>query len=131
MPKEDQTTDPRISVSRLTFSDDSALDIEEEDVVVVVGPNNAGKSATLRAIRDKLNEPAAQSPVLKSIQLVKRGDVEDFVRSVTSWARRQPHNPQNPGYAALGQTVYQNQIRHGWDREDHAVGQLTRWLCHF
>lgn len=130
MPNEDQVT-PNISVSRLTFSDDSALDIEEGDVVVVVGPNNAGKSATLRGIRDKLNEPAAQSPVLKSIQLVKRGSGEDFERSVTTWARRRPDNPQNPGYTALGQTVHQSQIRHGWDRQDHAVGQLTRWVCHF
>jgi hypothetical protein len=131
MPNENEVTHPSISVSRLMFSDDSSLEIEDGNVVVVVGPNNAGKSATLRAIRDKLNEPATESPVLKSIQVIKRGSVEDFERSVTTWARRRPDNLQNPGYAALGQTVHQSQIRQGWDRQDHAVGHLTRWLCHF
>ena len=48
---ESQT--PRVAISSLTFSDGTDVPISPNDVVLVVGPNNAGKSAGLRAIRDK------------------------------------------------------------------------------
>ncbi|MBA3613091.1 MAG: AAA family ATPase [Nitrospirales bacterium] len=44
---------PRVAISQLTFSDWTEVVISQNDIVLVVGPNNAGKSAALRAIRDK------------------------------------------------------------------------------
>ena len=97
----------------------------------MVGPNNAGKSAALRAIRDKLNEPASPSPVLQSIGLAKRGTVDEFTAWIMEWAKRQPGNPQNPAFAAFGQTVHLNQIAIAWERPDNALGQVAGWMCHF
>lgn len=131
MKQEQHPPKPGVSVARLTFSDDNSLEIGPTDVVLVVGPNNAGKSATLRAIRDKIGEPASASPVLKSLQLAKRGTLEDLERLVLTWAKRQSHSPQNPVYTALGQSIHYSNIQHSWQRQDHSIGQLARWLCHF
>jgi energy-coupling factor transporter ATP-binding protein EcfA2 len=131
MSIEDSVTKPSVNVSQLLFSDGTSISVGRQDVVLVVGPNNAGKSATLRAIRDKLNEPASESPVLRSLRINKRGTVAEFTDWMLGWARRQPDNPQNPGFAASGHTVYQSQIPHGWQREDNALGPVARWLCHF
>jgi len=122
---------PSASITELVFSAGSSLSIGPNDIVLVVGPNNSGKSATLRAIRDKLNEPSSPSPVLQAIRLAKRGTVEEFTAWVLGWAKRQPNNPQNPGFAAVGHTVYENQIIHSWQRPDNALGQVARWMCHF
>ena len=41
----------RIWVSEIQFSDDSNIAIDKNDIVVLVGPNNAGKSASLKKAR--------------------------------------------------------------------------------
>lgn len=62
----DEPSSPRVAVTSLTFSDGTNVPISANDVVLVVGPNNAGKSAGLRAIRDKLQNAAHKSPVLQT-----------------------------------------------------------------
>lgn len=133
MPTSSVTPRPSATVSELEFSNGTSLSISPRDIVIVVGPNNAGKSATLRAIRDKLGECAAQSPVLRSIKVCKQGTSEEFSQWIEEWAKRQPDNPhpQNPSYSAVGHTVHRSQISEGWQRSDHSLGAVARWLCHF
>lgn len=131
MPEEQLTTQPSATISQLEFSDGTRIQVGQHDVILVVGPNNAGKSATLRAIRDKLNEAAADSHVLKSIQLNKRGTTEQFFGWIESWAKRRPENPQDPAFMASGHTVHRSQIAASWQRADNSLGQVARWLCHF
>jgi len=50
---------------------------------------------------------------------------------IESWALRQEANPQNPGFSAVGHTAYFSQIKNDWDRSDHSLGVVTRWMCHF
>lgn len=131
MSHEELVHQPGANVSKLVFSDGASVAFGPKDVVLVVGPNNAGKSATLRAIRDKLSEPAAESPVLRSLEVNKRGTLAEFRAWLFGWAKRQLGNPQNPGFAAVGHTVHETQINYDWPRADNALGQVTRWLCHF
>jgi hypothetical protein len=53
-------SEPKVLVKSITFSDNTTIQLSGNDVVVIVGPNNSGKSATFRAIRDKFAIP--QSP---------------------------------------------------------------------
>lgn len=131
MPEEKLTVQPSATISQLEFSDGTRIQVGHHDVILVVGPNNAGKSATLRAIRDKLSEAAAESPVLKSIQINKRGTTEEFSGWIEGWAKRRPDSPQNPAFAASGHAVHRSQITASWQRSDNSLGQVARWLCHF
>jgi hypothetical protein len=82
------------------------------DVVLVVGPNNAGKSATLRGIRDKLNEPSSVNPVLLSLEVEKRGTLVEFRSWLSSWTKRQPGGgPQNPGSEHLTSAGFRVSLR--------------------
>jgi ABC-type ATPase involved in cell division len=131
MPEKQFTAQPGATISQLEFSDGTCVQVSQHDVILVVGPNNAGKSATLRAIRDKLSEAAAESPVLKSIQLSKRGTTEEFSSWIESWAKRRPDNPQDPAFMASGHAARRSQINASWQRSDHSLGQVAKWLCHF
>lgn len=131
MPSSSTTPKPSATISALEFTNGTSLPIGSRDIVVVVGPNNAGKSATLRAIRDKLGESAAQSPVLRSIQVRKQGTPDEFSEWIEGWAKRQPDNPHNPAFSAVGHTVHRSQISAGWQRSDNSLGPVARWLCHF
>lgn len=98
---------------------------------MVVGPNNAGKSATLRAIRDKLQNQAHQSPVLRSVEIQKFGTISDFADWLTGWAVVQKESsPENPVFQALGMGVHQSQLQSDWQRGDSVLQTLARWFCH-
>lgn len=126
---ESQT--PRVAISSLTFSDGTDVPISSNDVVLVVGPNNAGKSAGLRAIREKLQNAAHKSPVLQSLQIQRTGSVDEFSSWLLGWTVRQMESPpDNPIYQALGHALHRNQAYSEWQRADNVLGGLARWFCH-
>ncbi|MGO4332489.1 ATP-dependent nuclease [Cupriavidus sp. M-11] len=76
-----------VSIESLSFSGGQAVRFGKNDVIIIVGPNNAGKSATLREMVGRLQSvggiPAAY--VLTDITVGKPADeqsVWDFVRQV-------------------------------------------------
>ena len=69
---------PRLTISHLTFSDGTEVELNKNDVMLIVGPNNAGKSAALRAIREKLTSSAVESPVVQSMQVEREGSGSDL-----------------------------------------------------
>lgn len=77
-------TMPRVSISKLTFSDNDSFDIEENQTVILVGANNSGKSQTLREIVEfcKNNKPL-NVHVLKDLNLDKcnKADFVDFLNA--------------------------------------------------
>ncbi|MBD5800919.1 hypothetical protein AZOA_03210 [Azoarcus sp. Aa7] len=126
---ESQT--PRVAISSLTFSDGTDVPISPNDVVLVVGPNNAGKSAGLRAIREKLQNAAHKSPVLQSLKIQRTGSVDEFSSWLLGWTVRQMESPpDNPIYQALGHALHRNQAHSEWQRADNVLGGLARWFCH-
>ena len=50
---------PSLTFGSVTFSDGTALELERDDIIVLVGPNNAGKSAALRELKLLLKKSAA------------------------------------------------------------------------
>lgn len=126
-----ESTTPRVAISSLTFSDGTDVPISPNDVVLVVGPNNAGKSAGLRAIRDKLQNSAHISPVLQSLQIQRSGSVDEFSSWLLGWTVRQMESPpENPIYQALGHALHRSQAYSEWQRTDNVLGGLARWFCH-
>lgn len=125
------TNTPAVHISELNFSDGTSLPLNPGEIVLIVGPNNVGKSATLRSIREKVKEPASISAVLSSIKLVKSGTIEEYMTWVESWAKRMPETPESSVFSAVGHTAYSQQIQYNWSRSDHALGDIARWMCHF
>jgi hypothetical protein len=56
-----------VSVSALTFSDRTLLQLAKNDIVVFIGPNNAGKSAALRNIKDKAVRLTMKTEVISNL----------------------------------------------------------------
>ena len=131
MTAEPEKVHPTATISKLVFSDGSEMSVNAGDVIVVVGPNNAGKSATLRAIREKLKEPSASAHVVASLEIEKSGTLEELDAWTVARAQKRGDSATNPMFEAVGHTVYSSDIKHSWQRSDQALGQLTRWFCHF
>ena len=68
---------PTITFESLTFSDGTKIDLGPNDVVVFVGPNNAGKSQALRELEEHLND-TQETTVLQSLKTRRDGTAEEF-----------------------------------------------------
>ncbi len=122
---------PRVAIRSITFSDDTIVNCDQRDVVVIVGPNNAGKSEALRGILNKAKNPAVLSPVVKSIELERVGSIDEVESWISKFATRDViSNPANPSFAAFGSVVHVSQIRNYWTIPANGLGELTRFMCH-
>ena len=70
---------PTVTFESITFSDGKTLALEENDVVVLVGPNNAGKSVALKELQGHL-AGSGDPKVVKSVELRKTGTPEGFLK---------------------------------------------------
>jgi hypothetical protein len=122
---------PRLTISQLEFSDGTDVELNKNDVMVIVGPNNAGKTAALRSIREKLTSSATKSPVVQNMQVMREGSASDLRQWLDEWAVRQGDSSvDNPVYLALGSAVHVNHAQMEWQRTDSQIGPLVRWFCH-
>lgn len=69
---------PRLSFETITFSDGTTLTLDDNDIVVFVGPNNAGKSAALREL-DRWVGVQRPGYVIRDATLRKVGTADDLL----------------------------------------------------
>ena len=65
---------PSITFESITFSDGQTIALEEDEIVVFVGPNNAGKSEGLRQLRNWITQSQPQTVIANTA--LRRGGTE-------------------------------------------------------
>jgi energy-coupling factor transporter ATP-binding protein EcfA2 len=119
---------PRLWINSLTFSDGSSVAFDKSDIVLVVGPNNAGKSATLRAIRDLLTSKSA-SPVVSHLTSVREGTDQEVADWLDTFTKRNNPTAPDPVFQAFGTGIHRSQIQPHWAGQN-AMQALGRFFCH-
>lgn len=64
---------PSVVVKEMTFNDGSKKEFNKDDIVLLVGPNNVGKSRTLKDLRDDLNNEFKSSLLIKEVRYETTG----------------------------------------------------------
>lgn len=72
---------PILNFQSVTFSDGSTFDLDDSDVVVFVGPNNAGKSLALAELEGHLSNSVG-SKVVSEAPTRKTGSREEFAKLI-------------------------------------------------
>jgi ABC-type cobalamin/Fe3+-siderophores transport system ATPase subunit len=100
---------PTLSFKEITFSGGTTLTLAEDEIVVFVGPNNAGKSASLREMEALVARDGSHT-VIKSASLHKTGKKDDFVSYLerNSQKVKQGHEYH---YAGFGFNIHQNHLQ--------------------
>ncbi len=71
---------PKVALKEITFSGGSIIELSENEKVILVGPNNSGKSQSLREIVNICQTGnKSQSLVVKDLKLEKRGNSNDLL----------------------------------------------------
>lgn len=98
---------PRLSFEEITFSDGTILTVDDGDIIVFVGPNNAGKSAALRELETWVAYARA-GLVIKKAKMRQVGTTDDLRRYLDAKAQKSGdgqsslwrHWLQHPPYAS-------------------------------
>jgi len=108
--KEHELLKPSLSFETVTFSDGTRLSFEEDEIVVFVGPNNAGKSAALREMESLVARDNVQT-VIKAAKFRKRGTANDLTAYLEKFATKSGGNAEL-SYSGLGYHIHHRHIHY-------------------
>ncbi|HEV8272201.1 MAG TPA: hypothetical protein VGQ04_12910 [Chitinophagaceae bacterium] len=117
--------EPKLWINKIKFSDNSIIHFDNDDIVVLVGPNNAGKSATLKEASNYLISPKTPKKVVKSISFSKIGTSSDVINFVESISIKEYRSNPEPYYSGLGYGIYKPHIENWWDDIDNGISGLA------
>lgn len=107
-PKEQELLKPSLSFETVTFSDGTCLSFEADEIVVFVGPNNAGKSAALREMESLVARDNVHT-VIKGATFRKSGTANDLTAYLEKFATKSGGNA-NISYSGLGYNIHHSHI---------------------
>lgn len=111
-------------ITELIFNNGSTLSINPNDIVIFVGPNNSGKSQSLRDIYSKISREIGQV-VVTDIKLHK-GSFEELKQSITISSKVQPS--KNSLYSGYGFSIYSSDLRSYTNQDNRLEGGLRNYL---
>jgi ABC-type Mn2+/Zn2+ transport system ATPase subunit len=76
---DDANVNPKIWIQSVTYSDKTEMRLAPEDIVILVGPNNSGKSATLKEAQQLIRSQSDKGKVLLNIGIASQGSSESLV----------------------------------------------------
>lgn len=109
----------------MKFSDDTTLQFDNDDIVVFVGPNNAGKSASLKEAAKLLRSKAIKEKVLKDITIEKFGDESEFFNDLQSFSTKHFGGNPHPHYQGFGYNIYEPNAKNWWTNYVNGVSELS------
>ena len=118
--------DPHVTFESITFSDGNTIRFAFDDVVVFVGPNNAGKSQALRELKDALSQPSYSGVVVKSATEKRIGTTDDLLTYLSKHSRVEGSSTaqQYRGYGFSFFSKYTNR----WSTQG-SLGPLSQLFC--
>ena len=115
---------PAVTFKSITFSDGTTVTLDPTDVVVLVGPNNAGKSLALRELEQHIGNPA-NTTVIKSKTLLKTGTQESLSEYLRKHAQVRTQG-SNRVYSGYRFSVPETRISEFWTGN---LEQLRSFFC--
>ena len=115
----------RIWINEIIFSDDTTIHFEKNDIVVFVGPNNAGKSASLKEAATLVKAKTNRGKVLKDISIGKEGDETELFELLNKTASKSFDNPRQILYRGFGFTIWEQTAKSNFSNHTKGVGELA------
>ena len=120
--ESDLDKDPSITFASITFSDGTEIKLEPTDVVVLVGPNNSGKSVALRELEERITE-TSEAIVIKSVEPLKIGTQEKFGKLIDKYTQVRIEGPDRI-YSGHGISWWGNHPKSNWPNNLKPFGSL-------
>jgi len=124
------SSNPKVWIREVEFSDGTKVTLKPDDIVVLVGPNNSGKSVALMNIGEKATSKDAKTVVLTSLELESEGDEASLFEWLEHNFRKNFANPSNPTYAGLGADIAESSARNWWTNYRNGLHDLAKFFIY-
>ena len=115
----------KVWLSEIEFSDNSKVLINENDIVVIVGPNNAGKSATLKEAAKMLRQKNEKGKVVFDVTINKSGNKEELVEYVNEFSTKAFQGGAEPQLLGYKFNINQANLKNYWQNTDKGISELS------
>lgn len=75
---------PEFWIETLEFKNKLIVNLKKDSIVVFVGPNNSGKSRTLKEISQIAKGPKINNVIIESIKILAQGEAAEFLAGIES-----------------------------------------------
>jgi energy-coupling factor transporter ATP-binding protein EcfA2 len=99
---------PAMSFEKITFSDGQTLEFDDDEIIVFVGPNNAGKSATLRELQNWIANSQSQT-IVTNATIRKIGTTADLHLYLEKNAQK-TGDITNLTYGGIGYNIHHSHV---------------------
>lgn len=105
-----------IHLKELEFEGGLKIPLEDNSILVIIGPNNTGKSATLNSIRSRIRQEELLPSGLKSLLLKRTPELEKLKEELLPY--RDPYG----NYSLQGHSFHNNNLDTWWTEASETVG---------
>ena len=126
--EDDVSVTPSVHITSVTFSDGQKLSFSQSDVVVLVGPNNSGKSLCLRELQSLLAHPTTKTFALTDIEYASTGTKEEL----EEWLAENSYisgDSRNRTYSGYGYGVNLRLLNDYWGNPSRGLNSLADVFC--
>ncbi|HEL1555843.1 TPA: ATPase, partial [Streptococcus equi subsp. zooepidemicus] len=71
---------PSVVIKEITFNNDNKIKFNKDDIILLVGANNVGKSRALKDLREDLNNTSKSKVIIKDVAYETTGFSGDKLR---------------------------------------------------
>jgi len=114
----------KVWLSEILFNDNTKIAFDQNDIVVLVGPNNAGKSATLKEAAALLQTKNNKGKILQDITIKKNGDEKELISFLDSYSRKH-FNGNAFSYQGFGFDVDEQFAKLSWNSNGGLLGLVS------
>lgn len=119
----------RVSFAEVHFANGTCIKLQRSDIVAIVGPNNAGKSALLRELAARFeSQRSVSNTVLREVKIWKDGTVDDF-RSALRINSHVEMRGEKSTYVGYRYSVDAENIDHIWERNAFQAANIFCRFC--
>lgn len=122
---------PRVWIKKITFNDATSFELQKDEIVLFVGPNNVGKSVSLKEINTLLNSRSKKSIIITDVEIEKEGEEKDLVDYIKSVAIVNDENPTNPQLSGYKINTHESNIKPWWKNFESGITGLQPFFSNY
>ena len=115
---------PTVSLAAIAFSDGTAVGMLPGDIVVLVGPNNVGKTVALRDIQAQIMARKNHTKVVTAVTTSTQGTADALVKWLGETCSELEHSGERR-YSAMGATVFERVAASQWGNQQDGLHDLA------
>lgn len=120
-----------VFIEEITFSGSQNIAVDKNDIVVIVGPNNAGKSVTLKALNEFVKNGNYKNPVVSAVKITSEGDKTSWREHFEKESIQTTDVHQRRTFAGLGYSFIENEIDQRSSNLSRGLSNMTSAFCNF